>query len=403
MLTLDRWNGGPPGAELRPECVLWVPPPGWSALGDGPDPGGGRQGGAPPAQWARKRLPSRSGGRYLGSETGMGPVHLGNVRLKQVEIVASTDATVLVLGETGTGKELIARAIHDASSRRARPFIKMNCAAIPSNLLESELFGHERGAFTSAVAQRIGRFELADGGTLFLDEVGEIPLELQPKLLRLLQERELERLGGTRTIRIDVRVVAATNRNLHAMVGTQRFRDDLYYRLNVFPIAIPPLRERLEDIEALVHHFVHQFARHLNRDIDLVPTETLDALRRHSWPGNIRELENVIQRAVILSTGARLTLPPIPLEPCPQSHLKEPDTLKGVQRAYIARVLEETKWVIAGPRGAAARLGVKRTTLQALLRRLGLSRPRDVGGAELDARTGCYRPLCVPDENTAAV
>src|SRR5262249_12449702 len=225
-------------------------------------------------------------------------------------------------------------------------------------------------------------FELADGGTLFLDEVGEIPLELQPKLLRVLQERELERLGGTRTLRIDVRVVAATNRDLRAMVGTQRFRDDLYYRLNVFPIAIPPLRDRPEDIEALVHHFVHQFARRLNRDIDLVPTETLDALRRHSWPGNVRELENVIQRAVILSTGARLTLPPIPVEPWPpQSHRNEPETLKGVQRAYIARVLEETDWVIAGPRGAAARLGLKRTTLQALLRRLGLSRPRDAGGA----------------------
>jgi formate hydrogenlyase transcriptional activator len=247
--------------------------------------------------------------------------------LQQVEIVAPTDATVLVLGETGTGKELIARAIHDASPRRHRPFIKMNCPAIPSSLLESELFGHERGAFTGAVAQRIGRFEL------------------------------------------------------RGMVGTQRFRDDLYYRLNVFPIAIPPLRERPEDIEALVHHFVHQFARRMNRHIDLIPNETLDALRRHPWPGNVRELENVIQRAVILSTGARLTLPP-PIEPGPQSHLKEPETLKGVQRAYIARVLEEANWVIGGPRGAAARLGLKRTTLMSLLKRLGLSRPRDAGGAE---------------------
>ena len=336
--------------------------------------------------------------------------------LKQVEIVAPTDATVLVLGETGTGKELIARAIHDASPRRHRPFIKMNCAAIPSSLLESELFGHERGAFTGAVAQRIGRFELADGGTLFLDEVGEIPLELQPKLLRVLQEQEFERLGGTRTLRVDVRVVAATNRDLRGMVGTQRFRDDLYYRLNVFPIAIPPLRERPEDIEALVHHFVHQFARRMNREIDLIPNETFDALRRHPWPGNVRELENVIQRAVILSTDARLTLPPIPIQPGPQSHfiapgpqshliapgpqshLKQPETLKGVERAHIARVLEETNWVIGGPRGAAARLGLKRTTLHSLLKRLGLSRPRDAGGAELDARRKGY---WMHDENWA--
>jgi len=321
--------------------------------------------------------------------------------LKQVEIVAPTDATVLVLGETGTGKELIARAIHDASPRRRRPFIKMNCAAIPSSLLESELFGHERGAFTGAVAQRIGRFELADGGTLFLYEVGEIPLELQPKLLRVLQERELERLGGTRTLRFDVRVVAATNRDLRGMVGTQRFRDDLYYRLNVFPIAIPPLRERPEDIEALVHHFVHQFARRMNREIDLIPNETLDALRRHPWPGNVRELENVIQRALILSTGARLTLPPISIEPGPQSHLKEPETLKGKERACIARALQEANWVIGGPRGAAARLGLKRTTLHSLLKRLGLSRPRDAGGAELDARRSCYRPERMQDENWA--
>jgi formate hydrogenlyase transcriptional activator len=269
----------------------------------------------------------------------------------------------------------------------------MNCAAIPSSLLESELFGHERGAFTGAVAQRIGRFELANGGTLFLDEVGEIPLELQPKLLRVLQEREFERIGGTRTLRVDVRVVAATNRDLLGMVGTQRFRDDLYYRLNVFPIAIPPLRERPEDIEALVHHFVRQFARRMNREIDLIPDETLDALRRHSWPGNVRELENVIQRAVILSTGARLTLPPIAVEPGPQSHFKKPETLKGVERAYIARVLEEVNWVIGGPRGAAARLGLKRTTLHSLMKRLGLSRPRGAGGAEFRGPTGWPEPM----------
>jgi formate hydrogenlyase transcriptional activator len=320
--------------------------------------------------------------------------------LKQVEVVAPTDATVLVLGETGTGKELIARAIHDASPRRQRPFIKMNCAAIPASLLESELFGHERGAFTGAVAQRIGRFELADGGTLFLDEVGEIPLELQPKLLRVLQEREFERLGGTRTLSVDVRVVAATNRDLREMVGTQQFRDDLYYRLNVFPIEIPPLRDRPEDIEALARHFVHQFARRMNREVDSIPNETLDALRRHSWPGNVRELENVIQRAVILSTGAHLTLAPIPVEPRPPSLLKEPETLKGVERAYIARVLEEANWVIGGPRGAAARLGLKRTTLYSLLNKLGLSRP-EAGGAERDARRDCYRPERMQGENWA--
>ena len=342
----------------------------------------------------------------IAAERAARPI-IGNSRslrqaLKQVEIVAPTDATVLVLGETGTGKELIARAIHDASPRRQRPFIKMNCAAIPSSLLESELFGHERGAFTGAVAQRIGRFELADGGTLFLDEVGEIPLELQPKLLRVLQEREFERIGGTRTLRVDVRLVAATNRDLREMVGTQRFRDDLYYRLNVFPVAIPPLRERPEDIEALVHHFVHQFARRMNRDIDLIPKETLDALRRHPWSGNVRELENVIQRAVILSTGGRLTLPPILVEPAPQSPPKEPDTLEGIERAFIARVLEETNWVIGGPRGAAARLGLKRTTLHSLMKRLGLSRPRDAGGAEFDALRSYYRPGRMHDENWAA-
>src|SRR5438094_1353239 len=221
--------------------------------------------------------------------------------LDQVEIVAPTDATVLLLGETGTGKELVARAIHDASGRRHGPFIKVNCAAIPSGLLESELFGHERGAFTDAIAQRIGRFELGDGGTLFLDEVGEIPLELQPKLLRVLQEHEFERLGGTRTINVDVRLIAATNRDLAGMVEGRCFRDDLYYRLNVFPIAIPPLRERPEDIDALVNHFVGQFARRLDRRIDVIPSETREALRHHPWPGNVRELENVIHSAVILS------------------------------------------------------------------------------------------------------
>ncbi len=228
--------------------------------------------------------------------------------LHEVEVVAPTDATVLLLGETGTGKELVAGAIHEASGRSGRPFVKVNCAAIPSGLLESELFGHERGAFTGAIAQRIGRFELADGGTLFLDEVGEIPLELQPKLLRVLQEHAFERLGSTRTVEVDVRLIAATNRDLADMVGTRCFRDDLYYRLNVFPIAIPPLRDRPQDIDALVDHFVGEFARRMNRRIDVIPTETREALRRHPWPGNVRELQNVIQRAVILSRSGRLTL-----------------------------------------------------------------------------------------------
>jgi formate hydrogenlyase transcriptional activator len=342
--------------------------------------------------------PSRHAGNSIAriaAEHGARPI-IGNSRslrqaLHQVEIVAPTDATVLVLGETGTGKELIARAIHDASPRRRRPFIKMNCAAIPSSLLESELFGHERGAFTGAVAQRIGRFELADGGTLFLDEVGEIPLELQPKLLRVLQEQEFERLGGTRTLRVDVRVVAATNRDLHGMVGTQRFRDDLYYRLNVFPIAIPPLRERPEDIEALVHHFVARFARRMQRRIETIPDDTLAALRRHPWPGNVRELENLIQRAVILSTGVELRVPPAALE-APRSRIAndDSDTLGGLERAHVMRVLEETNWIMSGSRGAAARLGLKRTTLQSRLKRLGLAPSRRCAGQQTDHRE-CVR------------
>ena len=298
--------------------------------------------------------------------------------LHQVEIVAPTDATVLVLGETGTGKELVARAIHDGSNRRDRQFVKINCAAIPSGLLESELFGHERGAFTSAIAQRIGRFQLADGGTLFLDEVGEIPMELQPKLLRVLQEQEFERLGGSRTIKVDVRLVAATNRDLGEMIGAQSFREDLYYRLNVFPIAIPPLRERPEDVDALVDHFVERFARQMDRHIDIIPPATRDALRRHAWPGNVRELENLIQRALILSPDRILTLPPGQPVP-PRSRVVEngSTTLEGIKRAHIVRVLEETNWTVGGPRGAAARLGLKRTTLQSLLKRLQIAPPAD--------------------------
>jgi len=303
--------------------------------------------------------------------------------LCQADIVAPTDVTVLLLGETGTGKELFARAIHDASERSQRPFIKVNCAAIPSALLESELFGHERGAFTGAIAQRIGRFELADGGTIFLDEVGEIPLELQPKLLRVLQEHEFERLGGTRTIHVDVRLIAATNRDLAVMVDERCFRDDLYYRLNVFPIAIPPLRARPEDIDALVDHFVAQFAPRTNRRIKVIPNETREALRHHPWPGNVRELENVIQRAVILSPGDRLTLSALRIESPSRPTQNAVETLEGVERAYITKVLEDTRWVIGGPRGAATRLGLKRTTLQSMLKRFGLPLPRDAAKSTL--------------------
>jgi len=298
--------------------------------------------------------------------------------LQQVETVAPTDATVLVLGETGTGKELIARAIHDRSGRRERTFVKINCAAIPSGLLESELFGHERGAFTGAIAQKIGRFEVAQGGTLFLDEVGEIPLELQPKLLRVLQEQEFERLGGTRTIKVDVRLVTATNRDLARLVEEQRFRDDLYYRLNVFPIHVPPLRERLEDIPALVRFFVQRLARPMNRHVEVIPSETLEALRRYAWPGNVRELANLLERAMILSKGRTLEVPLAELERRrPRAdHEDGASTLEDVERTHIRRVLVETNWMLGGPRGAAARLGMKRTTLQSLMRRLGIARPR---------------------------
>jgi formate hydrogenlyase transcriptional activator len=337
-------------------------------------------------------------------ERTQGPRHIvGNsVALRQVlahvDIVAPTDATVLLLGETGTGKELLARAIHEASGRSHQAFIRVNCAAIPSGLLESELFGHERGAFTGATAQRIGRFELGDGGTIFLDEVGEIPLELQPKLLRVLQEHEFERLGGTRTITADVRVIAATNRDLADMVGAGCFRDDLYYRLNVFPIQVPSLRERSEDIDDLVDYFVGRFASRLSRRIDVIPSETRDALRRHPWPGNIRELENVIQRAVILSSNGHLALPQLRDGPRPGSVDDGSESLQGVQRAHIVRVLEETRWVIGGPWGAAARLGVKRTTLQSMLKRFGLPLPRDAARSARRPRW-CSPPAPTHEEN----
>jgi len=295
--------------------------------------------------------------------------------LKQAETVAPTDSTVFITGETGTGKELIARAIHHLSPRRERTFIKVNCAAIPTGLLESELFGHERGAFTGAIAQRIGRFELAHGGTIFLDEVGDIPLELQPKLLRVLQEQEFERLGSTQTIRVDVRLVAATNRDLAEMVAARTFRSDLYYRLRVFPLLMPPLRERQEDIPALVRYFVEKHARRMNRAVETIPAETLDLLVRYPWPGNIRELENLIERAVIVSPGPVLRVPLSELK-APSEPVGDNLTLRAAERDHILKALEATNWVLAGPRGAAARLGMKRTTLQSKMRKLGVIRGR---------------------------
>ena len=298
--------------------------------------------------------------------------------LHQVETVAPTDSTVLILGETGTGKELIARAVHNLSARRANAFVKLNCAAIPTGLLESELFGHEKGAFTGAIAQRVGRFELAHRGTIFLDEVSEIPLELQPKLLRVLQEREFERLGSTRTLRTDARLIAATNRDLDAMVQAQQFRADLFYRLNVFPIRVPPLRDRPEDIPLLVRHFVQQFSRRNNRSIDTIPSETMEGLVRYHWPGNIRELQNVIERAVIISTGPVLKVAVADLKPSrqPKATVKPGPSLKGTlgdaERAEILKALEESNWIVAGPQGAAARLGMKRSTLQFRMQKLGI-------------------------------
>jgi formate hydrogenlyase transcriptional activator len=296
--------------------------------------------------------------------------------LNQVETVAPTGATVMILGETGTGKELIARALHDLSGRRERTFVKLNCAAIPSGLLESELFGHEKGAFTGAISQKIGRLELAHGGTLFLDEVGDIPLELQPKLLRALQEKEFERLGSTRTIPVDLRLIAATNRDLAQMVHDRQFRSDLYYRLKVFPIQVPPLRQRQEDIPLLVHHFVQKHARRMNKRIETIPPEAMRAFECWHWPGNVRELENLIERAVILSRGPVLRVPLSELNVTDGTEITPSplSTLESAEREHILRVLRETKGVIAGPRGAAARLGLKRTTLNFKMKKLGLSR-----------------------------
>ena len=298
--------------------------------------------------------------------------------LQEVETVAPTDSTVLIHGETGTGKELIARAIHNLSLRRSHPFVKLNCAAIPTGLLESELFGHEKGAFTGAIAQRIGRFELANRGTIFLDEIGDIPLELQPKLLRVLQEREFERLGSTRTLHTDARLITATNSDLAQKVNEKRFRSDLYYRLNVFPIVVPPLRERREDIPLLVRHFVQKYTQRIKKPIETIPTPVMTAISEYHWPGNIRELEHFIERAVILSAGSELQ---VPLAELPSLAFAQsanpattPTTLKEAEREHILRVLKEARWVVGGPQGAAARLGMKRTTLHSLVKRLGIER-----------------------------
>jgi len=292
----------------------------------------------------------------------------------EVERVAPTGSTVLIQGETGTGKELIARAIHNISSRCGRPFVKLNCAAIPFDLLESELFGHERGAFTGAIAQKIGRFEAADGGTLFLDEVGDIPLALQPKLLRVLQEQEFERLGSARTHQVDVRLLAATHRDLTGMVKRGEFRSDLYYRMNVFPIVLPPLRARSEDIPDLVQHFVEIFGRRMGKQIEHVPAETMSALASYGWPGNIRELQNFIERSVILSDGTVLRPPLGELKHSAGADSRGAVTLRDAERDHILKTLKQTRWVVAGPSGAAARLGMKRSTLYFRMQKLGISR-----------------------------
>lgn len=296
--------------------------------------------------------------------------------LANVERVAPTDSTVLILGETGTGKELIARAIHQLSSRAGRPFIKLNCAAIPADLLESELFGHEKGAFTSAIAQKLGRFEMADTGTIFLDEIGDLPLALQPKLLRVMQEQQFERLGSGRTHQIDVRMVAATHRDLKLMVSQNEFRSDLFYRLNVFPIALPPLRKRREDIEQLTLHFVDVYSRRMNKEIRHVPRETLEAFSAYIWPGNVRELQNLVERGVILSNDGVFPNPlPVEDERSTETTLRSRRTFTDSQRALILDALETTNWVIGGSRGAAAQLGLARTTLITKMKKFGISRP----------------------------
>jgi formate hydrogenlyase transcriptional activator len=307
--------------------------------------------------------------------------------LDKVQIVAPTNSAVLIRGETGTGKELIAKAIHNQSVRRHAPFVKINCAAIPAELLESELFGHEKGAFTGAIAQTMGRFQLANKGTLFLDEIGDLPFQLQPKLLRVLQEQEFERLGSARTIKVDVRVVAATNQDLPRMVQDRQFRADLYYRLNVFPICLPPLRDRSGDIPCLVRHFIRRYSLQLQRNIQDIPDEALDVLKRYDWPGNIRELQNFIERAVLMSTGADLDAPLAELTSVPKASAESTNrTLAEAERDHILDVLCETNWLVGGKDGAAARLGLPRTTLIHKMHRLGIGRGSLTSPSALDTR-----------------
>ena len=315
--------------------------------------------------------------------------------LAEIDMVAPTDATVLLCGETGTGKELLARAVHQASGRRAQAFVACNCAAIPSALLESELFGHEKGAFTGAVLQRAGRFELANRGTIFLDEIGETPLEIQPKLLRVLQEREFERVGSSRTVKVDARVVAATNVDLPAMVGAKTFRADLYYRLNVFPIEVPALRQRRDDIPALVRYFARHYAMRMRRPIARMSTSVMNALVDYSWPGNVRELQNVIQRSVIRSPGDRLDVPVEELRDAAPPVASGTGTLEAAERAHILEALDHTRWVLAGSRGAAARLGMNRSTLQFRMKKLGIERP--AFAPQLSEPTGPNEALPAPD------
>jgi formate hydrogenlyase transcriptional activator len=314
----------------------------------------------------RREFP-RPESELIGSSAGM------RRALNEVRMVAPTDSAVLIQGETGTGKELIARAVHDHSSRKRGPFVTLNCAAIPSGLLESELFGHERGAYTGALNSSIGRFQMAHQGTLFLDEIGDMPLELQPKLLRVLQEQEFERLGSSHTIHVDVRIVAATNRDLSAMVQERQFRADLFYRLHVFPIALPPLRDRLDDIPLLARHFMGKFAERMNKQIDIIPDQVMEALQGYSWPGNIRELQNFIERAVILSSGPVLSAPLADLKQFTRSPAPAANrTLKDAERAHILEVLRQVDWVVGGQRGAAVRLGLPRTTLLHRMQKLGI-------------------------------